>query len=327
MTETSATETEPPRQATPDRVGKIHPADILMHLIVTLLMPMFLAASDGNLYYAHMAALETVTAYRTRNHVDLVAVAQIVAFGLAALGSLSLSLADELSLPMILRLRGNANACSRSAEHNRRALKESQAARQALRQARTASAAAAPPYDPAYEAAVIAEVAQTQQLVADAQAQVAEARLAASAAPPPASSTPPPAAASPAPPAAASPAPPAVTQAAASVTIPASAAAALQGAPQGPVTPRTSTATPARAPAAAGPVSPERQAQAMWAAAMSHVAGEFTASIPHLPQAQRWVASRRAAVLSSCATDLLCGAVPPRPRPGDIGGIMRPHPG
>jgi hypothetical protein len=63
----------------------------------------------------------------------------------------------------------------------------------------------------------------------------------------------------------------------------------------------------------------------MWAAAMSDVADEFTASIPHLPKAERWKASRRAAALSSCATDLLSGAIPPTLRPGDLGRIMRPN--
>jgi hypothetical protein len=190
MTETSAAETAPPQQAAPGGNGTIHPGDILMHLIVTLLVPMFLAASDGNLYYAHMAALETVTAYRTRNHVDLVAIAQIVAFGFAALGSLSLSLTDDLSLPMILRLRGNANACSRSAEQNRRALNESRAARQARNQASEDDSSAEPPCDSAYEAAIVANAAQTQrqtqQTVAAAQAQMIQAEpetVAASAAP------------------------------------------------------------------------------------------------------------------------------------------------
>src|SRR5580692_3895965 len=86
----------------------IHPSDILTHLIVTLLAPMFLIASNGDILVARMAALETINAYRGRDHVDLIAVAQIVGYGLAALGSLSLSMADGLSPSMTLRLRGNA---------------------------------------------------------------------------------------------------------------------------------------------------------------------------------------------------------------------------
>jgi hypothetical protein len=63
----------------------------------------------------------------------------------------------------------------------------------------------------------------------------------------------------------------------------------------------------------------------MWAAAMGDVADEFTTSVPHLPKAERWKPSRRAAALSSCATDLLSGAIPPPARPADPGRIMRPN--
>jgi hypothetical protein len=103
----------------------LHPSDILMSLIVALLAPMFLCVSAGDIGMARMAAIETVNAYRARSYADLVAVAQIIAFGLAALGSLSLSMDDDISLSMTLRLRGNANALNRSAEQNRRALRES----------------------------------------------------------------------------------------------------------------------------------------------------------------------------------------------------------
>jgi len=103
----------------------LHPSGILMALITALLAPMFLGVSAGDIALARIAATETVAAYRARNHADLLAVAQIIAFGLAALGSLSLSLADDISLPMALRLRGNANACNRSAEQSRRTLAKS----------------------------------------------------------------------------------------------------------------------------------------------------------------------------------------------------------
>jgi hypothetical protein len=103
----------------------VNPSDLLMHLIVALLAPMFLSASAGDIGFARLAAIETVNAYRIRNHADLLTVAQIIAFGLTALGSLSLSLADGVSLPMALRLRGNANALNRSGQQNRRALRES----------------------------------------------------------------------------------------------------------------------------------------------------------------------------------------------------------
>jgi hypothetical protein len=83
---------------------------------------MFLGVTAGDIALARMAALQTIDDYRAQNRADLMAVAQIVACGLAALGSLSLSMADEISLSMTLRLRGNAVALNRSAEQNRRAL-------------------------------------------------------------------------------------------------------------------------------------------------------------------------------------------------------------
>jgi hypothetical protein len=97
------------------------PSDILLTLIGILLAPVFLAVTNGDLTLARLAALHSINDYRARNQADLIAVAQIVGFGLAALGSLSLSLADDISLSMTLRLRGNAVACNRAAEQNRKA--------------------------------------------------------------------------------------------------------------------------------------------------------------------------------------------------------------
>src|ERR1700722_13434922 len=122
MTETTLY--DPPAEAAPGPLLAVLPADILMNFIVTLLAPMFLTASGGDIGFASMAVLEAVNSYRVRTLGDLIAVAQVVAYGLAALGSLSLSMDDGIALPMILRLRGNANACTRSAEQNRRALEK-----------------------------------------------------------------------------------------------------------------------------------------------------------------------------------------------------------
>jgi hypothetical protein len=231
---------EPP-EAPP--VMDIQPSDILAHLVVTLLAPMFLLASGGDIMFAHMAALETLNAYQARNHADLIAIAQIVGCGLAALGSLSLSMTDDLSLSITLRLRGNAVALNRAAEANRRALLI------------TRPQAAPPPpveefdaADKQHEADVLASVAQMQKRVAETKA---------------------------------SPEPP-------------------------------------QAPPTGQPPMTEKQKQALWAAAMSDVAGEYTASLIHLPPAERKLASRRAAALSSCANQLLTGNAPPRPRPGDL---------
>jgi hypothetical protein len=211
-----------------------------MNLIVALLAPMFLVASAGDVAFARMAATETINAYSARNHADLIAVAQIVAFGLAALGSLSLSMADDISLSLVLRLRGNANALNRAAEQNRRALRES------LPDARVPHPAAGPagaePADTLYEANIAAEARLHPQ--------------------------------NPEPEAEPSPVPPAF---------------------------------PDAAPTVAAQVMSPRQLQAMWAAAMTDVAEEFTASLPHLPPAERSLAVRRADILTSAAHTLRSG--------------------
>jgi hypothetical protein len=233
----------------PAELTDLHPSEILMALIVTLLAPMFLGVTAGDISLARLAALETVNAYQARNQADLIAIAQIVAYGLAALGSLSLSMDDNISLSMTLRLRANANALDRSAEHNRRALAQTRP---------DAPAAQQPcPADAQYEAETLANLETTKNRVAQAQA-------------------------------------------------------------------RLHPVAPAPTPAPVLTLQ-DKQIQAAWASAMTDVAGEFTASIAHLPPAERKEASRRAALLSGCANELLSGNVPPRLKPGALDPFSRPN--
>jgi hypothetical protein len=88
---------------------------------------MFLAVTRGDVNQARAAAIGTVSAYRAETHADILIVAQIIAFGIAALGSLSLAMADNISVALILRLRGNAVSASRAGEQCRRALANSPA--------------------------------------------------------------------------------------------------------------------------------------------------------------------------------------------------------
>jgi hypothetical protein len=233
---------------------QIHPSEILLDLIVAFLAPMFLSVSGGDIGFARMAAIETVNAYRARSSVDLIAIAQVIACGLTALGSLSLSMADNLSLSMTLRLRGNAVALNRAAELNRRALKDS-----LPKTATTTSSATTDDDEAIFEAEVAANLAAAQQATAEAQIrlQIVE---------PPPTETPDP----------------------------------------------TDLTT--------------LQLQAMWAAAMTDVAEEFTADLANLSPQERRLATRRVAALSNCANQLLSGDVPPPPRPGDLAAIIRPKP-
>jgi hypothetical protein len=100
----------------------------LTSVIVSALAPVFLGVAGDNIPLARMAAAEVIEEHRARNRVDLIAVGQIIANGLAALGSLGQSMNEEIPLPMALRLRGNAISLNRKVEHNRRVRKQNQAA-------------------------------------------------------------------------------------------------------------------------------------------------------------------------------------------------------
>ena len=101
-----------------------HASGFLMNLVVTILAPIFLGVTGGDIGLARMAAVETIDDFRARNHMDLIAVTQLIVNGLAAVDSLSRSMADDLSLSMTLRLRGNAISLNRAVEQNRRALRQ-----------------------------------------------------------------------------------------------------------------------------------------------------------------------------------------------------------
>jgi hypothetical protein len=83
----------------------------LMQVILGVLTPLMLAGGITDPGLARRAAQEAIAAC---NPGPLIAIAQVVAFALAALDSLSLSAPSDTSITMKLRLRGNANALSRS---------------------------------------------------------------------------------------------------------------------------------------------------------------------------------------------------------------------
>src|ERR1700733_9648002 len=100
----------------------VRPLDILTNLIVAFLTPMFLATTGGDLNQARTAATETVNAYTARHPADLLLIGQSIALGLAVLSSISLSMAENIPINLILRLRGNAASMHRAADKCRSAL-------------------------------------------------------------------------------------------------------------------------------------------------------------------------------------------------------------
>ncbi len=96
----------------------------LANLILALLAPMFLWSTAGDIRLAYSAAAETVNEFRIANRLSLFTVAKIIAFDIATLSSLSLSMYEETTALLALRLRGNANSLDRSAERSRRRLEQ-----------------------------------------------------------------------------------------------------------------------------------------------------------------------------------------------------------
>ena len=103
--------------------AQLYPGEIFINLVITLLARMFLEGAGGNQALARQSAAETLESYRTEGGLpDIILAAELIGFGLAALGSLSLSMANDIPVALALRLRNNANACNRSAGNARKAL-------------------------------------------------------------------------------------------------------------------------------------------------------------------------------------------------------------
>ena len=95
-----------------------NPSDLLLAFALSVIVPLLMAGGIGDAEAARCAAMETIAAYRANGRDQLVSIAQLVGFALVSLDSLRLSVPAELSLPMKLKLRGNANALNRSAQRH-----------------------------------------------------------------------------------------------------------------------------------------------------------------------------------------------------------------
>ena len=320
-------ETIAPTEAGREPIG-FDPADILLNHVVSLLVPLFITAAGGELYFARMAALATIDSYRGRTQADLLTILQIITFSLGAADTVCRSMTDDLSLPMVLRLRGSANSTARTAERNRLALT-------AATKADPAPPANPPPPDPPHREPPRPDAPRPHAPCPDGPRPGAP-----HPAPrPPAS--PPSAAPLPASPAPVLPPPAAPAGAASPPTSPPQAPAhrnvgALARGPARtspahtrpePVPPDTQGANPPPAPpsAATEPEPSAAEIQQLWANAMSVVAAEFAADLDHLAPDERQVAQNRIRALNHCAVELRSGQPPPRPRPGDLGAAT-PNP-
>jgi hypothetical protein len=282
----------------------IHPADIVMNLIVAFLTPMFLATTGGDLSYARAAAIETVNAYTARNPADLLLIGQSIALGLAVLSSIGLSMAENIPINLILRLRGNAVSLHRASDRCRRAVPEPIAA--------PAKEAPLSDIDLQLEEETIAEVARTRQRVNDYQASLARRQDAL----PPAARTAPATDNLPPP---EYPDSPATMKAAMAALLADSerriseADAAMKATGQ-PIP----KAAPHQAPPRQAPTTEDEDFRSAWSSAMADVADEMTAEIANLPPNERKAAGIRVDALNATAKQLTSGAPAPpaRAEPG-----------
>jgi hypothetical protein len=103
-------------------IAETQPSELFMGFILSLLAPLLTIGGITDPDLARRAAAETIAAYRAAapNRSDtidqLISIAQIVAFALASLDAIRLSLPADLALPMKLKLRCSANALSRSSQ-------------------------------------------------------------------------------------------------------------------------------------------------------------------------------------------------------------------
>ena len=142
------------------------PTDLLFNILVTFLCPLFLGGPTGNadVAVARAAATEMLNSFRIRNAWDLLAAVQVVGFAMAGVGSLGLSMDDDLPVNTVLRCRSNANALQRSSDRAQ--------ARMDKRQAQEAGQPDTAPPDAAAVLEACRQAADAQRMVATAQARM-----------------------------------------------------------------------------------------------------------------------------------------------------------
>jgi hypothetical protein len=100
----------------------VQPTSLPMNLVVAFLTPILLVATGGDRSQATAMAVETINAHTARNPADLLLVGESIALGLGVLGSIGLSMAENIPIDQILRLRNNAASLHRAADRCRRAV-------------------------------------------------------------------------------------------------------------------------------------------------------------------------------------------------------------
>jgi hypothetical protein len=284
----------------PSRSGPPPVSQFLTALIYGYVLPLFTGNSTLDLTAARLAMVETILSYHARTQRELLLVAKVVAFGLAALDSLRLSMDDEHAVLLKLKLRANAAALERLADRNTGRLDK-------LLQAPAVGPAELDPWTAVDEADLAGMLSNARVMIEAANAQLAAAYV-------------PDRPASPTSPTTAE--PPAAAPATAELIADAPAAIAQPPAAEPPTErPHTEPAAPPVTipPAASAPVPPqpaitrERRDMGLWASAMKNVAMEHMAQAAEGTPAQRKDDALKASVLGEVASELAAQANGTRP--------------
>ena len=109
-------------QPAPSQPAPFQPS-VFLEQIIRFLLPCFLATAV-DLDAARQDILETLRSYGARTRAELLNAAQIIAFSLSALDTLSEARAGAMSPSMRLRYRGCANGLNRSSQQNEQSLQQ-----------------------------------------------------------------------------------------------------------------------------------------------------------------------------------------------------------
>jgi hypothetical protein len=94
----------------------------VLEKILGFLAQFFISAAQGDAAAARTVAKDLLASYGARTNKEIRLAALNIAFSFGALDSLSRSVAPDLSVTQLLRLRSNANALNRAACKNQEAL-------------------------------------------------------------------------------------------------------------------------------------------------------------------------------------------------------------
>lgn len=97
---------------------------LLLEIAYALLAPLFLEAAGGNVAFARNAAFGMIASYRATCAADLLCVVQIIAYALASLRTVMLTVAEDVPVTVVIRAINSAQRLARVEEQCRKSRQE-----------------------------------------------------------------------------------------------------------------------------------------------------------------------------------------------------------